>query len=69
MCYDRVMAQTDETAQNEFHKQMPFSAEEWAQTPKAVQDFVLALLARIQNMEAELADLREQVNWTLANLT
>ena len=41
---------------------MPFSDEEWAQTPKAVQEFVLSLLARIQAMEAELADLREQVN-------
>ena len=56
------MTQADETTQDEFHKQMPFTAEEWAQTPKAIQEFVLFLLARIQAMEAELADLREQVN-------
>jgi transposase len=41
---------------------MPFSGEEWAQTPDAVQESVLFLLARIQTVEAALADLREQVN-------
>jgi transposase len=56
------MNQADETTQNRFRHEMPFTAEEWAQTPKAVQDFVLSLLARIQTLEADLADLREQVN-------
>ena len=56
------MIQADETTQNEFHKQMQFTEEEWAQTLTAVQDFVLSLLIRIQKMEAELSDLREQVN-------
>jgi len=56
------MAQSSETIQEASHQQLPFSDEEWAQTPKAVQEFVLSLLARIQAMEAELADLREQVN-------
>ena len=51
------MTQADGTAQNEFHEQMPFTAEEWEQIPKAVQDFVLFLLARIETMEAEVADL------------
>jgi transposase len=56
------MGQTDETTQDELDEQMPFTPEEWAQTPKAVQEFLLLLLARMQEMEAELADLREQVN-------
>jgi transposase len=55
------MSQLSETIQAP-QQQMPFSDEEWAQTPKAVQEFVLTLLARIQTLEAELADLREQVN-------
>jgi len=41
---------------------MPFSAEEWAQTPPAVQEFVLALLAQVQMLEAELAPLRERMH-------
>jgi len=56
------MTQSSETIQKASHQQMPFSDEEWAQTPKAVQAFVLSLLARVHTMEAELADLREQVN-------
>ncbi len=43
-------------------EQMPFSEEEWAQTPPAVQEFVLALVIGVQELEAELATLREQVN-------
>lgn len=39
----------------------PFTAEEWAQTPKKVQNFVLALMARVEALEAEVADLREQL--------
>jgi hypothetical protein len=56
------MVQSSEPIQEAFQQQMPSSSEEWAQTPKTVQGFVLFLLARIQAMEAELADLREQVN-------
>jgi len=41
---------------------MPFSAEEWAQTPEAVQEFVLSLLPHLQALETEIAALREQVN-------
>ena len=40
----------------------PFSAEEWAQTPPAVQEFVLALSAHVQKLETELSALRERVN-------
>lgn len=43
-------------------EQMPFSAEEWAQTPPAIQEFVLSLLVRVQVLEAEVAVLREQLN-------
>jgi transposase len=43
-------------------QQASFSEEEWAQTPVAVQEFVLALVARVQALEAELSNLREQVN-------
>jgi transposase len=39
-----------------------FSEQEWAQTPPAVQEFVLTLLVRVQELEAELAALRERVN-------
>ncbi len=55
------MIQVDETTQ-EFYKQMPFSAEEWGQTPQTVQGFVLSTVKRLQELETELATLREQVN-------
>jgi transposase len=61
------MTQADETTQAELHDQMPFTAEEWAQTPQAVQEFVIALLARMQAMEAELTTLRERVNRNSGN--
>ena len=43
-------------------EQMPFSAEEWGQTPVAVQEFVLSLVVHLQALETEVADLREQLN-------
>jgi hypothetical protein len=43
-------------------EQMLFSAEEWTQTPVAVQGFVLSLIVRLQALETEVADLREQLN-------
>lgn len=46
---------------------MPFSAEEWAQTLPAVQEFVLSLLIRVQALEAEVAALREQLNRNSGN--
>lgn len=46
---------------------MPFSAKEWAQTPPAVQEFVLSLLVRVQTLEAEVAALREQLNRNSGN--
>ncbi len=48
--------------QNAQPEQTAFSEEEWAQTPPAVQEFVLALITRTQELEAEVAALREQVN-------
>lgn len=47
--------------------QMPFSAKEWDQTPPAVQEVVLALLVRVEALEAEVADLREQLNRNSTN--
>lgn len=46
---------------------MPFSAEEWSQTPPAVQEFVLSLLVRVQALEEEVAALREQLNRNSGN--
>ena len=43
-------------------EQTSFSQREWAQTPLAVQEFVLALIARVQELEAEVSALHEQVN-------
>jgi transposase len=48
-------------AQETQPQQAPFSEEEWAQTPAAVQEFVLALVARVQALESELSALRERV--------
>lgn len=47
--------------------QLPFSAEEWGQTPPAVQEFVLSLLVRVHALEAEVAALREQLNRNSGN--
>ena len=38
------------------------SAEDWAKTPTAIQELVLAMLVRIRELEAEVAALKEQVN-------
>jgi transposase len=62
MCYDSGMARSSEATQETDLEQMPFSVEEWAQTPPAVQEFVLSLIVRVQTLEAEVAALREQLN-------
>ncbi len=46
---------------------MPFSAEEWEQTPEAVQEFVLSLVVRGQELESEVVVLRERVNRNSGN--
>jgi Transposase IS66 family. len=46
---------------------LPVSAEDWADTPKSVQDLVIGLLKRFQALEAEVARLREQVNRNSGN--
>jgi len=56
------MTRCSEATQETIPEQMPFSAEEWAQTPKAVQEFVLSLVVHVQALEAEIATLRERVN-------
>ena len=56
------MTQSSEATQETKLEQMPFSAEEWAQTPAAVRAFVQSLIVRVQTLEAEVAALREQLN-------
>jgi transposase len=56
------MSPLREANQKTLSEQMPFSDEEWAQTPKAVQEFMLTLIVRVQMLEAEVAALREQLN-------
>jgi transposase len=43
-------------------EQTPFTEEEWAQTPPAVQEFILALIVDVQKLETEVSALRERVN-------
>ena len=56
------MPPLSESFQETLSEQMPFSDEEWAQTPKAVQEFVLSLIVRMQALEAQVAALREQLD-------
>ena len=58
MCYTDALSQLNEATP----ELMPFSAEEWEQTPKAVQEFVLSLVVRVQELESEVVVLRERVN-------
>jgi hypothetical protein len=67
--YDSNMSPLSEAIQGTLSEQMPFSDEEWAQTPEAVQEFVLSLIVRVQALEAEVAALREQVNRNSRNST
>jgi len=43
------------------------TAEEWGQTPQSVQDFVKVLIMRIQALETEVAQMREQINRNSGN--
>jgi transposase len=36
--------------------------EEWAQTPRSVQELVVSLIIRLEELEAEVAELRERIN-------
>jgi transposase len=56
------MIRPSEVSQETIPDQAPFSAAEWAQTPLAVRVFVLSLLAQVQALAAEVADLRERAN-------
>lgn len=60
--YDSNMSPLSEAFQKTPSEQMPFSDEEWTQTPKAVREFVLTLIVRVQALEAEVSTLREQLN-------
>ncbi len=46
---------------------MPVSAEDWAETPKSVQNLVIELLRRLQALEVEVGKLREQVGRNSGN--
>jgi len=48
-------------------EQAPFSQEEWAQTPPAVQAFVWDLVAHVQQLENELSTLHERTNRSSRN--
>lgn len=48
-------------------EQGPFSAEAWAQTPVEVQEFIRVVLARLQALELEAAELREQLQRNSGN--
>jgi hypothetical protein len=56
------MTESKEVMSNTTIDQMPFTAEEWDQTPPAVQQFVLTLLVTLQSVQAENADLQERFN-------
>ncbi len=43
-------------------EEMPFSSEAWSQTPEEVQAFVVSALVRLQALETEVAELREQLS-------
>jgi hypothetical protein len=60
--YDSNMSPLSEVIQGTPSEQMALSDEEWAQTPRAVQEFVLSLIVRVQALEAVIAALHEQVN-------
>lgn len=47
--------------------ELPFTEEEWTQTPERVQVFVLSLLERVETLEMSVAKLQEQVNQNSQN--
>ena len=61
------MTQSSRVTEEAIPEQMSISAEEWAQTPKAVRELVLSLIAHVQRLEAEIATLRERVNRNSGN--
>ncbi len=61
------MTQSSRVTQEAIPEQMSISAEEWAQTPKAVQEFILSLIADVQTLEAGIATLGERVNRNSGN--
>ena len=56
------MTSCDETVPETLLQAASVSAEDWAQTPQSVQALVVALLIRIEALEAEVTQLRERVN-------
>jgi len=56
------MRANEQAIEIEIKVALPFTAEEWAQTPESVQGFVLSLLHRMQELEEEIGELKERVN-------
>lgn len=61
------MTPTEKAVNSAISETMPFTAEEWAQTPERVQGFVLSILHRLQELESEVAGLKEQLNCNSQN--
>jgi len=56
------MAPSDTKTEETSLGQIAISGEDWAQTPAAVQELVLSLIAHVQALQAEIAKFREEVN-------
>jgi len=52
------MAPSDTKTEEASLGQIAISGEDWAQTPAAVQELVLSLIAHVQALEAEIYSLR-----------
>ena len=61
------MTSTNQEVASIKQEMQPFTAEEWAQTPESVQGFVLAMLHRLQELESEVARLKEQIKQNSQN--
>ena len=57
--YNCCTNRSDEMPQETIPEQMPFTSEEWEQTPTAVQEFILSVVVHVQRLKAEVAPLRE----------
>jgi hypothetical protein len=61
------MPPINEVLPEKLFQALPVPAEDWAQTPKSVQTLVAGLVARYQELEGEVARLREQLNRNSGN--
>jgi transposase len=61
------MLPIDEILPTKILQTLPVSSEDWEQTPQSVQALVVGLLTRLQVVEVEVADLREQLKRNSGN--